>query len=170
MYFKYQSMYKVRLFLNQNFNISFCILTFVHVYMLCISIKLNLAFSILISYLYDVKVKKKIEWLLEFLNIYLFIFVCGFFDRIMDNGLLQRWIFFFMEEDEIALTETPPLVEAFASSTLIMLQSVHLLAVNWNQKKEKESNEWWNLIGITISKWQIKINDILYIHKSLLIN
>jgi hypothetical protein len=48
----------------------------------------------------------------------------------MDNGLLQRWIFFFMEEDEIALTETPPLVEAFASSTLIMLQSVHLLAVN----------------------------------------
>jgi hypothetical protein len=68
------------------------------------------------------------------------------------------------------LTETPPLVEAFASSTLIMLQSVHLLAVNWNQKKEKESNEWWNLIGITISKWQIKINDILYIHKSLLIN
>jgi hypothetical protein len=59
----------------------------------------------------------------------------------MDNGLLQRWIFFLMEEDEITPTKTPPLVEASTSSILIMLQSVHLLVVNQNQKKKKIMND-----------------------------
>jgi hypothetical protein len=56
----------------------------------------------------------------------------------MDNELLQRWIFFLMEEDEITLTETPPLVEASSLSILIMLQLVHLLVVNQNHKKKKK--------------------------------
>jgi hypothetical protein len=59
----------------------------------------------------------------------------------MDNGLLQRWIFFLMEEDEITPTKTTPLVEASTSSILIMLQSVHLLVVNQNQKKKKIMND-----------------------------
>jgi hypothetical protein len=59
----------------------------------------------------------------------------------MDNGLLQRWIYFLMEEDEITLTETPPLVEASSLSILIMLQSVYLLVVNQNHKKKEVMND-----------------------------
>jgi hypothetical protein len=54
-----------------------------------------------------------------------------FLNKFVDDGSLQRWIYFFMKKDEITLIETFSLMEAFLSSMFIVFQSMQL-TIKWN--------------------------------------
>jgi hypothetical protein len=122
-------------------------------------IKFNFIFSYSFCDTYNVKIEKK--GLNEFLNLsnfhHLFLGVM-FLNKFVDDGSLQRWIYFFMKKDDITLIETFSLMEAFLSSLFIVFQSMQL-TIQWNHWK-KIMNDETSLEGRWINVGLVNVLDL----------